>query len=111
MRDFTTARYQTFEEAVAAQNAAEEGMTDERVTDSQSQQEGRIEKRLDELPTEGNWDTYGARGVTDEAKAAVGAFTICPTSKGGVTITWKDEAVYVEFGPDGECMGVSWEAS
>lgn len=72
---------------------------------------GRLERNLAEMPAEENWDSYGAHPTTQAAKDAVLAFHVCPTNRGGIVLSWKGEDVYVEFGPDGECRCVSWEAS
>lgn len=71
---------------------------------------GKLEKRLSEMPTEEDWDSYGGRSTTDEAKQAVLAFGLVPNNRGGVQLHWKDEEVYVEFGPDGEVCGIGWES-
>lgn len=64
-----------------------------------------------EFPLEDNWDSYGGRATTDQAKATVKNLHAFPLSGGGMQIDLHagGSSIEIEINPDGQIHSVFWE--
>jgi hypothetical protein len=70
-------------------------------------------RRLAEMPTEEDWNSYGAKSTTDAAKETAAALTLVPTIDGGVQFELHagGSELEIEVDSDGVVCSVFWERS
>jgi hypothetical protein len=68
-------------------------------------------RRLAEMPTEKDWDSYGAEPTTEAAKDTAAAMTLVPVNDGGVQFELHagGAEIAIEVGADGTVTSVFWE--
>ena len=71
--------------------------------------DGVFERRINDLPTEDNWNSYGGKPPSLKSLAKLAAFHLSPTSNGGVQISWDGEKTAVEFDEHGNVCCICWE--
>jgi hypothetical protein len=68
------------------------------------------EQRIEDMPTEKDWNSYGAEPITKEARETALNVTSVPTSDGGIQLEWHQDGANTEvvIGSSGAIIGVYW---